>query len=153
MPELLLVGQAYNAAAPVNGNAELYVQSPNGYGTPYGTSDALLRYECQDFAPQGGAGRVIGRRLWVTIEHDRECTLRITPILDFVTDGTPVTFSLVAPSTRRRRILDVPFARNLTYVRCKIEVLSRGGIVWIHKIQLGFRPLTQSFEEAGGRDA
>jgi hypothetical protein len=132
MPELLCVGQIDDATAPAAAAGEVYYKSPNGYGSSYGSNDVPLTFESQDFAPMGPIGKLVARRLYLTVEYGGSVVVRVTPITDFDQRQSSKTFSLAAPvGGRKRDVLDVSMAKACTYLRCKVEVLSRDGSLWL----------------------
>lgn len=152
MAELLCVGQIGADAIPVSEAGKFYYKVATSYGVPGGAIDPTLVFESQDFAPMGQVGRCIARRLYVAIEYAGSCTVRITPITDLNDSQPPTSFSLVAPSGRKRIVLEVPLAKPCTYVRCKFEVLARTGLVWLHGIRLAHLPLASNYEQVAGAD-
>lgn len=152
MPELLLLGQIDNAASPAAAGGEVYYKAATSYGSSVGTDVAMV-YETQDFAPCGPIGRCIARRLHITIEYGGSVVLRVTPITDFQDAQHATTFSLASPiGGRKREVLDVPMVKPCTYIRCKVEVLSRDGLCWLHGVRLAHRPLTETYEQIAGTD-
>lgn len=154
MAELLCLGQIDNAASPGAAAGKVYYKSLAGYGSSVGTNDVKLVFETQDFAPMGPLGRCIARRLHVAIEYGGSVSIRVTPITDFQDSQASYQFDITAPSVgRNRKVLDVPMAKACTYVRCKVEVLSRSGLVWLHGVRLAHRPLATAYEQIAGKDA
>lgn len=155
MPELLCLGQVDDATNPAAAAGEIYFKSSSGYGMSIGTSDPLLLFETQDFAPQGPNGRCIARRVHAFIEYGGSLGIRITPITDFNSFQTAVTYNLAAPPpgfSRRRAVLDVPIVKACTWIRVKVEVLSRDGYFWLQKVTLVKRPLVSTYEQIAGGD-
>lgn len=153
MAELLCLGQADNAAAPASAAGEVYYKSQTGFGESYGSNDVALLFETQDFAPMGPIGKLVARRLHVTVEYGGAVAVRITPITDFGDEQSSTTISLSAPvGGRARKVLDVPMAKACTYIRCRVEVLLREGLFWLHGVRLAYRPLTETYEEIAGSD-
>lgn len=153
MAELLCVGQADNASAPAAAAGEVYFKSQTGFGESYGSNDVPLLFETQDFAPMGASGRLVARRMHVFAEYGGSVAVRVTPITDFNDVQPSQTISLPAPEGGRvRKVLDVPMGKACTYIRVRVEILSRTGPFWLHGVKLAYRPLTQSYEEIAGDD-
>jgi hypothetical protein len=153
MAELLCLGQVDNASAPNAAAGEIYFKSDSGFGSSYGSNDVLMLFETQDFAPLGQTGRIVARRLYVSVEFAGSVSVRITPITDFGDEQFSHTESLIVPSgARSRKVLEAPFAKPCTYVRARVEVLARTGLFWLQGVKLAYRPLTSSYEQVAGEE-
>ena len=139
MAELVLLGQVDNATAPVNGAAELYVLS-SGYGAPVG-ADALLLVETPDVAPAGSGGKVLWRRVLVPFERTAGCTIRVTPIADFGIVLNAHSESFDSPAEIAKSVVVVPVARTCTYLRVRIEVTERTGLVRVFSPTVLVKPV------------
>ncbi len=139
MAETLLVGAVDNAAAPSAASAVLYRLS-DGYGVPAGTDTPAL-VESTDVTPVGPMGRCVFRRLMVPFRYAGAVTLRITPIVDLETELASVTRTYTAPATPTRDVMEVAMATTGTYLRARIEVIARTGLVELYQPSLAFRPL------------
>ena len=119
MSETLLMGQAGTNAS------EIWRLDESSYGNPVATV-ARLRTESPDFEPIPG-GQVLARRIFVPIAYKGDCTIRVTPIVDFKTELAPTTKSFSQPSRRRRAVIEAKAAKLCTYIRVRVEVLSCTG--------------------------
>lgn len=135
---LLLLGQVDNAAAPSAAAAELYVLSTT-YGNSVGT-DVPLLIETQDVAPMGPSGVMLLRRVEVPVTYAAACTVQVTPILDFIQEGTVTSQVYGSPQQRTVDFLDGVVAQVGTSARARIEVLARSGPVEIAAPNLTFQP-------------
>lgn len=127
MTERLLLGQIGNLAAPNVAAAELYLFS-TGYGMPVGDDTPLL-IETTDAPLAGPGGRFLLRRLLVPIRYGAACTIRVTPITDFVRIETAVAKSYTSPAQEQEDVIEVPIARTCNVFRVRIEVTARQGRV------------------------
>lgn len=124
---LLLLGQCDNAANPASAAAELYVMS-TFYGNSVGT-DVPLLVETDDVALAGPVGTALYRRVEVPVTYDAACTVEITPIVDFIGQGTVTAVSYDAPTSRIIDYADGVTATPGTTCRARITVTSRQGPV------------------------
>ena len=144
----LWLGQADNALVPVAGAGELYILT-GAYGNAAGIDTPLL-VETPDIAPQGPQGRLRLRRITVPIQLDAACTLRITPIVDYMKSFAPLIVSFGTPSRRERRVIQVKELGVCTVVRLRIEVLDREGLVEVYRPTLYYTPLSSGTMMAMG---
>lgn len=144
----LLLGQIDTAESPASPAAELYVLS-GGYGLATGTDTALL-VETPDVAPLGDLGRLRTRLLMCPVQYAGACTIRITPIVDFMTELDPLIVALAAPATVTRQVLQVKMLRGCTTFRVRLDVLERTGAVEFYTPVLHYTPLKQNSGVAMG---
>lgn len=140
MTERLLLGQVANEAAPASAAAELYLYS-DGYGQSTGTDTPLL-VETNDIALAGSGGRFLLRRILVPVRYGAACTVRITPITDFVRIETALSKSYAAPAQEQEDVIEVPIARTCNVYRVRIEVTARQGRVSVFAPTAVGQPLT-----------
>lgn len=127
MTERLLLGQIANLAAPNVAAAEMYLYS-TGFGSPVGDDTPLL-VETVDVALTGPGGRFLLRRILAPIRYAGACTVRVTPITDFVRIETAVSKSYTSPAQEQEDVIEVPVARTCNVYRVRIEVTARQGRV------------------------
>lgn len=139
---LLLLGQIDNAAAPSAPAAELYVLS-TAYGNSVG-ADVPLLIETQDVPPMGPSGVVLFRRVEVPVTYEAACTVQVTPIIDFIQEGTVTSQVYGSPQQRTVDFLDGLVAQVGTAMRGRLEVLARSGPVEIAAPNLIFQPKAQA---------
>lgn len=123
----LLLGQVDNAAAPSAAAAELYILS-DGYGDSVGT-DVPLLVETEDVAPAGPTGTVLFRRIEQPVTYDAACSIRLTPLVDFMQTVTATTKTYTSPDQRTIDFADGFLAQVGTTIRVRTEVLTRNGPV------------------------
>ena len=143
MTESLFVGQIDDVAAPASAAAELYLWSES-YGSSTG-SDTPALIETDDVAPAGPGGLFMGRRIYLPLRYDGACTVRVTPIVDFNQSLTSVTQSFDAPASSHTATITVPLAQSLTYIRVRIEVVSRTGMVEFYQPSIAGKLLTGAY--------
>lgn len=139
MSTLLLLGQTDTAASPASAAAECYVLS-DGYGSAVGTDQTLL-LETQDQALVGPSARALWRRVVVLVERSGACTIRVTPIADFMQEQAATEQSFDSPATITTVPMVVPVNVTCTYGRVRIEVVSRTGNVRLLGCTFKVRPL------------
>lgn len=146
----LFLGQVDTASPPTSGAAELYVLS-GGYGIAAGQSATLL-VETPDIAPLGELGRGRARLLSCPMQYDAACTVRVTPIADYMRELDPLIVALAAPGVITRTTLQVKMARAVTVLRARIEVVEATGAVEFYTPTLYYAPLSARSGMAMGEE-
>lgn len=121
----LLVGQIDNAANPASAAAELYLLSTS-YGDSVGT-DVPLLIETEDVALAGPTGIALYRRIEQPVTYDAACSIRVTPIVDFMQTVTATEKTFTSPDVRTIDFADGFLAQVGTTIRVQTEVLTRNG--------------------------
>jgi len=133
MPETLLAGQVGDPTLtlPSGKGAKLYKLSTGTFGqqvTSTGGIDSPLRIEGDDYPLVSNVARVIVRRLYVRVGYSTgQVVLTITPVIDFFQGVAPKSFTLSPGTSPRVRVLEVEMARAASYLRPRVDVLSRAG--------------------------
>lgn len=143
MTERLFVGQIDDAAAPTGAAAELYLWSES-FGSSVGTDIPAL-IETDDVAPAGPGGLFMGRRIFLPLRYSDSCSIKVTPIVDFNQSLTSLTQAFTTPSVPRRAVITVPLAQSLTYIRVKIEVTERAGLIEFYQPSISGKMLTGAY--------
>jgi len=143
MTQHLFVGEIADAAAPANGAAELYRWS-EGFGSSVGT-DVPALIETDDVTPAGPGGLFVGRRIYLPLRYVAACTVRVTPIIDFNQTLSATTRSFAAPASPTTATITAALAQTLTYIRVRIEVLSRTGPVEFYQPSIAGKALTGAY--------
>ena len=144
MSETLLMGEAGTNAS------QIWRLDPASYGNPV-TGSAPLYTESPDSEPIPGA-QVTVRRIFLPIAYKGDCTIRVTPIVDFDTELAPTTKSFSQPAKRKRAVIEAKAAKLCTYIRVRVEVLSCTGRVEVFTPRLGILPVSKMAETIAGPD-
>lgn len=143
MTSHLLLGQVDDAAAPVAVAAELYLWSAS-FGNSAGT-DVPALIETDDSAPAGPGGLFVGRRVYLPLRYSDACTVKVTPIVDFNQSLPATTQSFTTPAAPHNATITVLLAKTLTYIRVKIEVTARAGVVEFYQPSIAGKTLTGAY--------
>ncbi len=139
----LFLGQIDDAAAPASAAAELYLWSES-FGVSAGT-DVPALIETDDVAPAGPGGLFMGRRIYLPIRYSDSCSIKVTPIVDFNQLLTSLTQAFTTPSSLRNATITVMLAQTLTYIRVRIEVVSRAGVLEFYRPSIAGKALTGAY--------
>ena len=142
----LFLGQVHDDAAPSTVAAEIYLWS-DSFGMGTGT-DTPLFLETDDIAPAGPGARVLGRRIFVPIRYWSGCTIRVTPIIDLNQLLTSITQQFSTSATPKSGVVTVMLATHFTYVRVRIEVIARDGLVEIYGPSVAFKAVAPAHRVA-----
>jgi hypothetical protein len=108
-----------------------------------------MRIDTDDYPVLEKAGLATLRRLYVTVERDREeAVWRITPRIDFNHLLTPQLFTLPPVTKRTTAVLRVVVHRICTYVGAKIEIVRARGPSRFVGFAIAFLPLAPTSARA-----
>lgn len=142
MAETLMLGGVNNVAAPTGSpDPAVAWRLSESYGTPVDGAYVPLLVESTNLAPAGPVGRTIFRRIMVPFRYAGSVTLRVTPIVDLEKVQPSVSRTYTAPETPTQDVMEVALAVTGTYLRVRVEVLDRSGLVEVYTPTVAHRPL------------
>lgn len=140
MPERLMLGSIDPASPPLTGSGALYRLSES-YGASVGT-DVPMLVETSEVALAGPVGQSLYRRVLVPIDYDADCTVTVTPIVDYNQPLTATSKSFASPTSRQQVIIPAMLSKVGSVLRVRITVVSRAGPVSVRTPSVEGKPMT-----------